>query len=103
MIMSEVHDPLANRMINLPLQRIDGLRKLVVAFPVPSWTILHIVDTLVYGLDNIPCTFCYHVGDMCVALEGHDIASHGLEEMLGCLNSAMVVIPNIGETKECFR
>lgn len=100
MIMSEAHDPIADTMINLLLQRVDGHRKLVVACPVSCFTLLHIVDTLVNGLDNILCTFCHHVGDMCVALQGYDIASHGLEEILDRLSGAMVVIPNIGKVKE---
>ena len=96
MIMSESHDPLANTMINLLLQRIDGLRKLVEAFPVNCGTVLYFGDTLVDGLDDITCTFCYHVGDMCVALEGNYIPSHGLEEIFDHLSSAMVILPNIG-------
>jgi hypothetical protein len=103
MIVSEAHDPLADMMINLLLQRLYGRRKLVIACPVLCCTVLHIDDTLVNGLGNIPCTFCHHVGDMCIALKGHDIASHGLEEILDRLSGAMVFIPNIGETKECFR
>jgi hypothetical protein len=101
MIMS-AHDPPADTMVNLLRQRLDGLRKLVVACPVPCCTVLHIDDTLINGLDNIPCTFYHHVGDMYVALEGHDIASNGLEEILDHLGT-LVVIPDIGETKECFK
>src|SRR6267154_1886043 len=99
MVTSEAHDPLAGTMINLLLQRLDGRRKLVVACPVPCFIVLHIYDTTVDGLDNIPCTFGHHIGDMCVALQGHDIASHGLEEILGRLSGATFVIPNLGETK----
>lgn len=100
--MSDAHAPLADTMINLLLQRIDGLRKLVVAVPVACCTILHFDDTIVNGFDNIPCAFCHHVGYMCVALEGHDIAPHCLEEILDYLSGTMIVILNIGETKECF-
>jgi len=100
MTMSEKHDPLADTIINLLLQRLDGLRKLLVAFPVPCCTVLHIDNTLVDGLDDIPCTLCHHVGNMCVALQGHDIASDGLEEILDHLGGATFVVPNIGETKE---
>src|SRR6266852_4055840 len=102
MTMSEAHGPLAHTMNNLLLQWVDGLRIFDVACPVPvrCYIVLYIVDTLVNGLDNIPCTFCHHVGDMCVALEGHDTTSHGLEEILDRLSGTTVVIPNIGETKE---
>lgn len=102
MIMSTAHDPLADTTINLLLQWLDGIRKLVIAVPVPCWTVLHFDDTFVNGLDDITCTFYHHAGDIRIALEGHDIASNGLEEIPDCLSGAMVIIPNIGETKELF-
>lgn len=86
-----------SRYDDLLLQRLDGLRKLFVAFPFACC--LYFVDTASNGLDNIPCTFCHHVGDMCVALEGHDFSSHGLEEILDHLSGAMLIVPNMGETK----
>lgn len=102
MIMSEAHDPLADTTISLPLQWLNGIRKLLIALPVPCCAVLHFDDTLVNGLDDITCTFDHHAGDIRVALEGHDIASNGLEKIPDRLRGAIVVIPKISKTEELF-
>jgi hypothetical protein len=89
--------------VNSLLQWLNGHRELLKAVPIASCTVLHFGDALVDRFDDIPCTFHYHVGDLRVAAEGHNIASYGLDKVLDRLGGSVSVTPEIGETKELFR
>src|SRR6266851_605353 len=84
------------------LQGHDSHRKLLKAVPISGCAALHFGDVFVDRFNNISCTFHHHVGDLCVAAEGHNITSHRLNEILGRLGGGGAPTAKIGETKELY-